>query len=78
MRGLPMNSATSSEFGIGVDRPRCRDLEKAALHHHGDAVRHRHRFGLVVRYIDQRRAEAAMQLGQLAAHVDTQIGVEIR
>ena len=46
--------------------------------HHGDAVRHGHRLDLVVRHVDEGRAEALVQLGELGAHVDAQLRVEVR
>ena len=76
--GLPMNRATSQVGGLGRrSRRGGADLQELAAHHHGDAVGHRHRLDLVVRDVDEGRAEPAMQLGDLGAHVHAQLGVEV-
>ena len=54
------------------------DLLQQALAHHGDARAHRHRFDLVVRDVDEGRAEAAVQLDQLGARLHTQFRVQVR
>ncbi|CAH2780436.1 MAG: hypothetical protein PPHEESC_1198 [uncultured Paraburkholderia sp.] len=41
--------------------------------HHGDAVAERHGFDLIVRHVDDRRAEALMQQLDFRAHLDTQL-----
>ena len=52
------------------------DLFDAALVEHGHAVGHRQRFGLVVGHEDERDAELALQLFQLALHLFAQLKVE--
>jgi hypothetical protein len=41
------------------------------------AVAERHRLGLVVGDVDGRDAEAPLQLGDVRAHLDAQLGVEV-
>jgi hypothetical protein len=45
---------------------------------HADPVAHRHRLDLVVRDVDRRHAEVALDAGDLGAHLDAELGVEIR
>lgn len=40
-------------------------------------VAHRHRLGLVVRYVDKGRAQSFMQAGNLRAHRGTQLGIQV-
>ena len=54
------------------------DLLQPALAHHGDAVAHRHRLDLVVRHVHRRHAELALELRDVGAHLDAQLGVEVR
>ncbi len=46
-------------------------LHELAVHHHGDPVGHRHRLGLIVRHVDECRAQASMQLRQFRPHMHT-------
>jgi hypothetical protein len=46
--------------------------------HHGDPVPHRHRLDLVVRDVDRRRFQAALQSQDLGARLDAQLRVEVR
>ena len=48
-----------------------------AVLHDDDAGTERHGLGLVVRDVDNRGAEAVVQLGDLGAHLDTELGVEV-
>ena len=50
-----------------VDRARSTALEQPAPVEDGDLVTHKQSFGLVVRHVDQCRAEAAMQVDHLVA-----------
>ena len=52
-------------------------LQQAVLQHR-DAVAERHRLGLVVRDVDRRRGEPRLQLGDVGAHLDAQLGIEVR
>jgi hypothetical protein len=52
-------------------------LDQAVLHDH-DARAHRHRLDLVVGDVDGGDAEAAVQLADRGAHLDAQLGVEVR
>ena len=54
------------------------DLLDDAVVHDDDPVGHGHRFDLVVRHVDAGRSQPAMQLANLAAHLDAQLRVEIR
>jgi hypothetical protein len=61
-----------------VQLQRRADLLDDAAVEHRDAVAHGHRLDLVVGDVDHRRAEFAVQLGQLDAHLHAQAGVQIR
>ena len=54
------------------------DLLQHAAPHHGDAVAHRHRLGLVVGDVDRRHGEVALDAQDLGAHLDTQLRIEVR
>ncbi len=54
------------------------DLLDEAGAHDGDAVAERHGLGLVVRHVDHRGAEAALDARDLGAHLHAQLGVEVR
>ena len=64
--------------GAVVERLRVGDLLELALAHDGDAVAHRHRLDLVVRDVDRRHAEVALEAGDLGAHLHAQLRVEVR
>jgi hypothetical protein len=64
--------------GPVVQRQRRARLLDTAVAQHDDAVGHRHGLDLVVRDVDHRRAEIGMQLGQLDAHLDPQLRIEVR
>ena len=53
-----------------------RHLLDDALAEHGDAVGHAHRLDLVVRHVDERPAEVALQALELRAHLEPEQGVE--
>ena len=61
-----------------IERQGIVDLLDAALVHDRDAVRRRHRLGLVVGDVDRGDAEFIVQAADLAAHLLAQIGVEVR
>ena len=66
--------------GVGrpaVDLERLADLHHLAAVHDADARPHGHRLDLVVRDVDHRGAEAAMQRRDLAARRDAQRRVEV-
>ena len=52
-------------------------LLEVALLHHGDAVAHRHRLHLVVRDVDRRRADLALDARDLGAHLHAQLRVQV-
>ncbi len=51
-------------------------LDHAALHHR-DVVAQRHRLDLVVRDVDRRHLRLVVQVLDLGAHLDAQLGVEV-
>ena len=61
----------------GEDLARRADLDDAAVHEDGDAVGERHRLFLVVGDVDGGDAERALQLAQLEAGLEAQLGVEV-
>ena len=61
-----------------VEVERRADLLDAALAEDDDAVGHGHRLDLIVRHIDDRRFEIAVQLGKLDPHLHAQRRVEVR
>ena len=60
-----------------VDLARLGELLHAALMHDGDARGERHRLDLVVGDVDRGLAEPLVQLLDLGAHLDAQLGVEV-
>jgi hypothetical protein len=62
---------------LSVELRRGRELQHPALVHHGNPVGKRHRFGLVVRDVDHRRAGALVEARELALHCCAQMHVEI-
>ena len=61
-----------------VQRERCTRLLDPPAAKHDDPVGHRHRFHLVVRHVDHRRAQAPVQRDDLGAHRNPQLRIEIR
>ena len=61
----------------GEDLARRADLDDAAVHEDGDAVGERHRLFLVVGDVDGGDAERALELAQLEAGLEAQLGVEV-
>ena len=59
-----------------VDLARAPDLLHPAAVHHGDPVGHRERLLLVVRDVDERRAELGLDPLQLELHLLAQLDVE--
>ena len=75
--GLPMKAATSIELGFANTSAGRADLLDFAGHEHRHAIGQRHGLFLVVRDVDGRDAERALQLLQLGARFHAQLGVEI-
>ena len=63
--------------GIVVDLLRRADLQQRAADHHGHAIGHAQRLGLVVGDVEGRHAGAAVQLDDLAPRMDAEVGVEV-
>ena len=64
-------------IGVVVDLVRRAELLDLALVHDRDAVGQRHRLDLVMRHIDGRRLELALDVLELGPHGEAQFGVEI-
>ena len=64
--------------GAVVEPLRRVELLQHAVAHHGDAVAERHRLALVVRDVDRRHLEVALDPRDLGAHLDAQLRVEVR
>ena len=67
--GVPRKRGDEAVGGLAVDLVRRPDLAHAALVHHGDAVAERHRLDLVVRDVQHRRADLAVEAAQLRPHL---------
>ena len=76
--GLPMKPADEEVDGAVVELLGRRDLLQLAGAHDRDAVAHRHRLDLVVRDVDRRDVEVALQARDLGARLHAQLGVEVR
>ena len=63
---------------VVVDLRRRPGLTDPPLVHDDDAVAERHRFDLIVRYVDGRRPDASLELLQLFARGCAQLRVEVR
>ena len=64
--------------GPVVEHLRARDLLEHAAAHHADAVAERHRLALVVRDVDRRHLQVALDPRDLGAHLDAHLRVEVR
>ena len=65
--------------GVGwpiVDIARSTELDNAPVIHYGNAVCHRHRFGLIVGNEDRRNAESSLNLYELDLHGFPQLKVQ--
>ena len=72
-----MKPATDTCAGRAKTSRGVADLHDAAVHEHRHAVGERHRLFLVVRDVDRGDAERALQLLQLEARFEAQLGVEV-
>jgi hypothetical protein len=70
-RGERRRGAGVQDVGRGI-------LLDAAVAHQDDLVRHAHRLGLVVRHIDHRDTQLALQRVDLAPHLLTKLRVQVR
>ncbi len=75
--GVPMKLATNRFAGRVVDLLRRPDLLEHTVAHDRDAMAHRHRLDLVVRDVDHRRLEPALQLDELGTRLHAQRRVEV-
>jgi hypothetical protein len=64
--------------GLGINFLRSRDLLHQPVLHHHDAVGERERLVLVVRDVDRGATELAVDAADLGAHLQPQLGVEVR
>src|SRR5207253_9326260 len=69
-------------FSLLIRRPSCSTLFPyttlfRSFLHDRDAVPHRHRLDLVVRHVDERRTEVAVQLLQVDARLHAELGIEV-
>ena len=62
---------------LAIEHLRRRRLLDPAVVHHRHAARERHRLGLVVRHVDEGRADLAMEAGKLLLHGLAQVHVQI-
>ena len=72
----PTKPATNGVARLVVELLRRADLLEAPGVHHRDVVGQHQRLGLVVRDVDERRAEVRLQLLQLDLHVLAQLEIE--
>ena len=63
---------------LAVEPGWCVELLQPALAHHRDAVAERHRLALVVRDVDRRHAQVALEPRDLGPHLHAQLRVEVR
>ena len=54
------------------------DLLQLPFPQDDDSIAHRHRLDLIVGHVDGRRADLALDAGDLGSHLDAQLGVEVR
>ena len=79
VHGRRAHEARDEHVGrVVVELLRRGGLLEPAVAHDRDAVAHRHRLGLVVRDVERRRAELLVQAREVRAHLDAQLGVEVR
>jgi hypothetical protein len=79
VHGRRADEAGDEEIGrIEVELGRRADLLQHAVVQHRDPVAHRHRLDLVVRDVDRRRPEVALELQDLGPRGDAQLRVEVR
>ena len=60
-----------------ADDLRRRNLDDLAVHHQGDPTGHGHCLDLIMGDVDKGCPEPAVQVGELAAHMDAQTGIEV-
>src|SRR5260370_16200281 len=65
-----------STVGPLIYLPRCAELNESALAHHTDPIRHGHGLDLVVRYIEDRRSQLALDALELQAQFSTKFGIQ--
>ena len=77
MVGAPMKPATKAVAGPSYILGRA-DLLDAAVPEHDDPVGERHRLDLIVGHVDDRGRYPCVQLLDLGANLDPQLGIEVR
>ena len=79
VHGRAADEAADEEVdGPVVQLLRPSDLLELALPHDGDPVAHRHGLDLVVRHVDGRRSQIALETADLGAHLDAELRVQVR
>ena len=73
---MPMKPATNAFDGLLVDLLGRAELLDDAVVHDRDAVRHRERLLLVVRHVDERDPDLALDALELDLHLLAQLEVE--
>ena len=59
-----------------INLPRRAELNQRSLAHHADPVRHRHGLDLVVRHVEDRRSQLALDAFELKAQFRAKLGVQ--
>ena len=77
MAGVPMKRAANVVAGRAVELGRRAFLLDAPVAQQDHVVGHAHRLDLVVRDVDHRHPQAALQRADLHAHVVAQLRVEV-
>ena len=75
--GSPNRRATLIVARLAIDLRRPGDLGEVPVRQHGDAVAERHRFLVVLRDVENRRAGGLEQGRQFEAHLVAQLGVDV-
>ena len=75
--GVPMNPATKRSAGVSYTSRGVPTWRQPPVVEDGDPVGHRHRLHLVVGDVDERRAQAPMEVDELGPGLGAQLGVEV-
>ena len=75
--GRPEEARDELVDGLVVEVQRRADLLDLAVAHDHDLVSHRHGLDLIVRDVDHRGVESVVEVDELGAHLDAELGVEV-